>query len=88
MDQMTQQNAAMAEETMAATHVLNAESDGLAQLVDQFRLDRGGGEALAARKPGRIETLASPALRCATHDGSGVLRKPLPARKEEIWENF
>jgi len=39
MDQMTQQNAAMVEESTAASHSLRVEADGLASLVDRFRLD-------------------------------------------------
>ena len=41
MDQITQQNAAMAEETTAATHGLAADVDGLIELVRQFALSRG-----------------------------------------------
>jgi methyl-accepting chemotaxis protein len=38
MDQMTQQNAAMVEETTAAAHSLKGEADRLADLVGQFAL--------------------------------------------------
>ncbi len=38
MDQMTQQNAAMVEETTAAAHTLKGEAERLAQLVGQFSL--------------------------------------------------
>ncbi len=38
MDQVTQQNAAMVEETSAATHRLSGEANGLAGLVAQFRI--------------------------------------------------
>jgi methyl-accepting chemotaxis protein len=37
MDQVTQQNAAMVEETSASTHKLSGEANGLAALVAQFR---------------------------------------------------
>jgi methyl-accepting chemotaxis protein len=39
MDQATQQNAAMVEEHMAASHALRREAQELAHLVGQFRLD-------------------------------------------------
>ncbi|MDR9780500.1 methyl-accepting chemotaxis protein [Rhizobium redzepovicii] len=39
MDQMTQQNAAMVEETSAATKELADETKTLLQLIDQFQLD-------------------------------------------------
>jgi methyl-accepting chemotaxis protein len=38
MDQVTQQNAAMAEETTAATHNLSRSSDNLSQIISQFSL--------------------------------------------------
>jgi methyl-accepting chemotaxis protein len=41
MDQMTQRNAAMVEETNAATRQLSDEVDLLMNLVDRFRLDEG-----------------------------------------------
>ncbi len=41
MDQVTQQNAAMVEETAAATHKLSSEADSLGRLVAQFKLREG-----------------------------------------------
>jgi methyl-accepting chemotaxis protein len=38
MDQMTQQNAAMVEQATAASHSLREEAEGLASLMDQFRI--------------------------------------------------
>ena len=38
MDQMTQQNAAMVEETTAASHALSSEAKGLEGLISQFNL--------------------------------------------------
>ncbi|MDB5433648.1 MAG: methyl-accepting chemotaxis protein [Caulobacter sp.] len=38
MDQVTQQNAAMVEETTAASHGLARETEGLAQLVERFQV--------------------------------------------------
>ena len=45
MDQTTQQNAAMVEQTTAATQALSDEADRLAKLVARFRLDRPAGRA-------------------------------------------
>jgi methyl-accepting chemotaxis protein len=42
MDQMTQENAAMAEEATAAGHSLEQESERLAILVRKFEIDAGG----------------------------------------------
>jgi methyl-accepting chemotaxis protein len=47
MDQVTQQNAAMVEESTAACHSLAAEAEAMAGLVDRFRLDAP--EAAAAQ---------------------------------------
>jgi len=42
MDQMTQQNAAMVEETNAAGQTLTRESEQLKALLGNFRLDTAG----------------------------------------------
>lgn len=48
MDQMTQQNAAMVEETSAATKELADETRTLLQLIDQFQLDQTEARRVAA----------------------------------------
>jgi methyl-accepting chemotaxis protein len=48
MDQMTQQNAAMVEETTAAAHSLRGESGRLSDLVDQFKISGDVGSRRAA----------------------------------------
>ncbi|ATC33983.1 methyl-accepting chemotaxis protein [Caulobacter vibrioides] len=47
MDQVTQQNAAMVEETTAASHSLTSEARQLAQLMERFQTE-GGATVLAA----------------------------------------
>ncbi|MEQ8480879.1 MAG: methyl-accepting chemotaxis protein [Hoeflea sp.] len=49
MDKMTQQNAAMVEETNASSHALATEAAALNELVGRFRLDAEGGAASAGR---------------------------------------
>jgi methyl-accepting chemotaxis protein len=51
MDQMTQQNAAMVEESTAASRNLASEADRLAALVAQFRTGAGGEPMVAMRAP-------------------------------------
>ncbi len=51
MDQMTQQNAAMVEETNAATHSLMRTSMSLKSLIDQFKVSSGG--SAGSREPVR-----------------------------------
>jgi methyl-accepting chemotaxis protein len=45
MDQVTQQNAAMVEETTAVTHRLASEADELSNLVSRFNTAGGSGGA-------------------------------------------
>ncbi|MET1755063.1 methyl-accepting chemotaxis protein [Novosphingobium sp. RD2P27] len=51
MDQATQQNAAMVEETSAAARNLNSESEALAGKASQFRISDGGKSAKIMAKP-------------------------------------
>ena len=64
MDQVTQQNAAMVEETNAATHKLSAEADGLVHLVSRFRTSNTSGAApVAIARREEHRPVASPARR-------------------------
>jgi len=63
MDKMTQQNAAMVEETTASARSLADEARRLGDLVAQFHVGGEAGEAVIARPPQRA---ASPAPRRAT----------------------
>ena len=65
MDQDTQKNAAMVEETNAASHNLAKEVASLNQLLAQFKLDDGGYQMKAQPSPVRSasyeKSVASPA---------------------------
>jgi methyl-accepting chemotaxis protein len=50
MDQVTQQNAAMIEQSTAASHGLAGEAEALAQLVAQFRIGLGTEDAPPSRR--------------------------------------
>jgi methyl-accepting chemotaxis protein len=90
MDKGTQQGAAMAEQSRAATANLAQQSDELAQVVAQFRLEAGAGEA-ARPEPRRAApaaaraNVARPALKTMSNrrDGAAV-RKP----EADNWEDF
>ncbi|MEF2074262.1 methyl-accepting chemotaxis protein [Consotaella aegiceratis] len=99
MDKVTQQNAAMVEETTAAAQTLANETDQLAQLIAQFRTATSAGHqaqgartarrqaaAPAARpaKPARPAAKPMPQMK-ATGTG-GAARKP--AAVEDGWEEF
>ncbi len=85
MDQTTQQNAAMVEQSTAASAALASEAARLRELVDQFRLP--GGQAQAAAPAAR------PAAR-APQKASQPVRRAMPAvagntaLKQEEWSEF
>jgi methyl-accepting chemotaxis protein len=53
MDQVTQQNAAMVEESTAASHSLSREADNLTELMAQFRVGGVNGDAVGGANAGR-----------------------------------
>jgi methyl-accepting chemotaxis protein len=88
MDQVTQQNAAMVEESTAASHALSGEADELARSVGQFKVgdpfaaSRGPAAPKAAFASQRTQT----AMKTVGHGGAA--RKPEPAGEPESWEEF
>ncbi|TPP09676.1 methyl-accepting chemotaxis protein [Rhizobium glycinendophyticum] len=95
MDQVTQQNAAMVEETSASTHKLSAEAGGLAQIIGQFKLgdDMRGMRAAPAPAAAQHRPVASPARQLAGNvarafGGSGRATAAAAAPKGDSWEEF
>ena len=96
MDQATQQNAAMAEQSTAASQALAQEADRLAELVSRFRLggDVTALKAMAARMAQVANVSPAPAPRPvraaapATGHGYAVPRKPVLAGNDRGWEEF
>jgi methyl-accepting chemotaxis protein len=93
MDQVTQQNAAMVEETTAASHTLAREADALSSLVARFNLGSAApaaeirparpsraAPAPAARKP------AAPPVRLVSRGGALPAARSAPV--EDGWEEF
>ena len=76
MDQVTQQNAAMVEETTAASHGLAQQAEGLATLIGRFRVGDSQG-----RSPAPV-----PALR--THTAMKVTGRGGAQPKADEWEEF
>jgi methyl-accepting chemotaxis protein len=70
MDQATQQNAAMVEESTAATHSLSQETEQLAGLIGQFQVARAGADSMrrelqkaaphAFRQPAKAAAASAP----------------------------
>ncbi len=83
MDQVTQQNAAMVEESTAASRVLADEAEELARLVARFKV-AGGGVQTATRRssPPPQRQSQRPATRGATALAYA------PGADEESWEEF
>jgi methyl-accepting chemotaxis protein len=90
MDQDTQKNAAMVEESTAATHSLRRESENLADSVGKFRLSRRAGTEAPMRK--RVERPAAqrtrPALKNLANGGGAAVRKAAAQPSEDAWEEF
>ena len=87
IDQFTQQNAAMVEESTAASHGLAQEAQSLAELLAQFKL--GGTISQATSRPAPV---AAGDAR-ATQDKVAKAIKSFPTRgnaavKADDWEEF
>ena len=85
MDQGTQQNAAMVEETTAAAHSLAREAEQLFDLLGQFNVGTPGARANASVQP--LRPSGSPVRHMATKiarafDGNAALKGP------EQWQEF
>ena len=85
MDKVTQQNAAMVEESTAASHSLAQEAEKLTSLVGQFRT----GQESAAAPSGLGRRQAAPsraAARPISRGNTALAHKPEAA--EDGWEEF
>jgi len=89
MDQVTQQNAAMVEQTTAASHSLSQETERLSGLVGQFQLREaavrvGKKAGTNLRKPpARAQMLKT----VSSSSASAAARKPEPSA-DGAWEEF
>jgi methyl-accepting chemotaxis protein len=79
MDQVTQQNAAMVEESTAASHTLSRETEELTKLVGHFQV----GEIEAPVQRHSSKAVARPAMKTVGVKGGAA---PKPANDE--WEEF
>jgi methyl-accepting chemotaxis protein/methyl-accepting chemotaxis protein-1 (serine sensor receptor) len=100
MDQVTQKNAAMVEETNAASHTLVSEVSALSARLDQFNLGNGRGTTAAMRtapaatapvrpvaaSPVRSAPVASPARALGNRLAAAIGAKPAPTSSD--WEEF
>jgi len=91
MDEMTQQNAALVEETAASARSLDEQSAALEERMAFFKLDNQGVRHKPAAKP--VSRAAAPAaarpnapVKLAT--AKPAARKPMTASKNESWQEF
>jgi methyl-accepting chemotaxis protein len=88
MDQVTQQNAAMVEQSTAASHSLAGETEELVRLTGQFQLG-GQAESPASRKqpPRRppVKTVSKPSSLRVVAPSRAAAR---PAAAAEDWQEF
>jgi methyl-accepting chemotaxis protein len=90
MDQVTQQNAAMVEQSTAASHALAKEAGELAELAAKFDI----GEAVASLRavaksaaPKHSKPAAAPKSKALPTHGNAAL-KPAADAAEDNWEDF
>ncbi len=84
---MTQQNAAMVEQSTAASHALAREAEELARLISRFQV----GDAGAVRADHRPAISAAPRAHSApapSYSRAATARKLEPQAEEEGWEEF
>jgi methyl-accepting chemotaxis protein len=85
MDQVTQQNAAMVEESTAASHHLAQESDELTKLVSRFKV--GESSALPTSRTAPVRpTRSGPVVAIKTVGRGGPAVRPAP--DQEDWREF
>ena len=90
MDQVTQQNAAMVEETTAASHSLNAEAEELRRLVSRFQINaasqQGAAPARTAHKQNPVAIAQKRIAKFVGNSNTAAALKPHAASDE--WEAF
>ncbi|MEN3793030.1 methyl-accepting chemotaxis protein [Fulvimarina sp. MAC3] len=93
MDKVTQQNAAMVEESTAAAQSLQSETDGLAETVTRFKTSQVARTATASTAPRTVDrptpkaqAAARPVPQIRTTGAGSAARAPAPS--EDSWEEF
>ncbi|WP_308238302.1 methyl-accepting chemotaxis protein [Phenylobacterium sp. J367] len=87
MDQVTQQNAAMVEQSTAASHSLAQEAEELSRLIGRFQVGETAHQAPPARAPARTSAPVAQMRTVSTGSGAAA-RKPEPQADADSWEEF
>ncbi|WP_368670098.1 methyl-accepting chemotaxis protein [Phenylobacterium aquaticum] len=85
MDKVTQQNAAMVEQSTAASHALLREAEALGDSMRAFRTSQAPS---SDRRPAPRAQAPVAALKTAGHRGSAAVRQPAPRQGADEWEEF
>ncbi len=85
MDQVTQQNAAMVEESNAAARSLASEADSLSELVRRFQL---GDQPRRSTRTAPITPRATPTGAYRTAGNAALRYQPAPSADAEDWSEF
>ncbi|NTF30753.1 methyl-accepting chemotaxis protein [Rhizobium skierniewicense] len=88
MDQVTQRNAAMVEETSAATHKLSGEAENLVSLVGRFRLGNETAPASSYRPVAASAPVASPARKMMGNVSRAFNGNAARAQSRDEWQEF
>ncbi|KQY34498.1 PAS domain-containing methyl-accepting chemotaxis protein [Rhizobium sp. Root483D2] len=87
MDQGTQQNAAMVEQSTAASHALAKEADSLFSLLSQFKVGEASQGRLATARQD-AKPVASPARTMANRVAKAFSSNMAVAANRDSWEEF
>jgi methyl-accepting chemotaxis protein len=88
MDQVTQQNAAMVEQTSAAAHSLSQETAELDRSVGRFQIGEGAKAAPATRKTAKPAAPRPESKTVARRGAAAAVRTAAPAQAAQSWEEF
>ncbi|MEQ1406522.1 methyl-accepting chemotaxis protein [Neorhizobium sp. Rsf11] len=92
MDQATQQNAAMVEQSTAASHSLASDAETLSRLIGQFQIRGGNGPHAVDVASASTPAKPSPALNLMNKLAGAFSNSPASARKasgsSDKWEEF
>ncbi|KQW69242.1 chemotaxis protein [Phenylobacterium sp. Root77] len=87
MDQVTQQNAAMVEESTAASHALANEAVELSRLMGQFSIGQDQGRPIARKAP-PAPRVNKPVASRGYSSGAATAAKLEPVGEADTWEEF
>jgi methyl-accepting chemotaxis protein len=89
MDQVVQQNAAMVEQSTAATHALKSETAELNRLISRFRTGAVQGSGRPAPQPATPDATPRPSpARAATRRIAETFGATALKSAEDGWEEF